>query len=82
MKTISLSELLNGFSSVLLEVESGQSMRITLEDVPIADLVPISKLRRTFIERADMERFLARSALDRNFAQDVDATLSGTINEF
>ena len=82
MKTISIYELLDRISSVLLEVELGQSMCITLAGIPIADLVPIPKLRRTFVERANVERLLAHSTLDRNFAQHVNATLSGTIDEF
>jgi antitoxin (DNA-binding transcriptional repressor) of toxin-antitoxin stability system len=55
MKTISLFLLIDRISPVLLEVESGQSMRVTLAGIPIADLVPIPKSRRMFVDRADVE---------------------------
>ncbi len=56
-------------------------MRITVDGRPVADLVPIAGIRRTFVARAEIENLLARASLDRNFARDLKAAAGGTIDE-
>ena len=73
MKTIPQRELRNRIGRVLREVERGRQMRITVAGRPVADLVPIAGVRRTFVARAEIENLLARASLDRNFARDLKA---------
>lgn len=56
-------------------------MRITVDGRPVADLVPIAGVRRTFVARAEIEKLLARASLDRNFVRDLNAAAGGTIDE-
>jgi len=81
MKTIPQRELRNRIGRVLREVEQGQPMRVTVDGRPVADLVPIAGVRRTFDARAEIEKLLARASLDRNFMRDLNAAAGGTIDE-
>ena len=76
MKTIPQRELRNRISRVLREVEAGERLRITVDGRPVADLVPVGGVRRTFVPKDDVLALLRRASLDRNFARDtVDATI-------
>jgi prevent-host-death family protein len=81
MKTIPQRELRNRIGPVLREVEQGRPMRITVDGRPVADLVPIAGIRRTFVARAEIENLLAHASLDRNFARDLDAATGATSDE-
>ncbi|MBM2809515.1 MAG: putative prevent-host-death family protein [Chloroflexi bacterium] len=81
MKTIPQRELRNQIARVLREVEAGESMRITVDGRPVADLVPITGKRRTFVPRSDVEWILANAPLDELFARDIDEMLGATIDE-
>jgi len=80
MKTIPQRELCNRVSGVLREVEAGERMRITVDGRPVADLVPVGGVRRTFVPRDDVAALLRRTPLDRNFARDLAPT-DATIDE-
>lgn len=81
MKTIPQRELRNQIGRVLREVEAGESMRITVDGRPVADLVPIAGKRRTFVPRSELEWILANAPLDEAFARDIDEVLGATIDE-
>lgn len=80
MKTIPQRELRNRVSGVLREVEAGQRMRITVDGRPVADLIPVGGVRRTFVTRDDITALLRRAPLDRNFSRDLAPT-DATIDE-
>jgi prevent-host-death family protein len=80
MKTIPQRELRNGVSRVLREVEAGEHMRITVDGRPVADLIPIGGIRRTFVPGEEVVALLKTTSLDRKFARDI-APLSATIDE-
>jgi len=81
MKTIPQRELRNRVSRVLRQVEAGERMRITVDGRPVAELVPIGALRRTFVPRDDVVRLLARAPLDRKFPSDIEGAAGATIEE-
>jgi len=81
MKTIPQRELRNRVSRVLRQVEAGERMRITVDGRPVADLVPIGGVRRTFVPQDELLRLLARASLDRKFARDIKGVTGGTIEE-
>ncbi len=80
MKSIPQRELRNHTSRVLREVEAGEHIRITVDGRPVADLVPIGCVRRTFLPKDDVLELLRRAPLDRNFERDLAAVLA-TIDE-
>jgi prevent-host-death family protein len=72
MKTIPQRELRNRISRVLREVEAGERMRITVDGRPVADLVPLAGVRRTFVPKEDVISLLRRASLDRKFQTDLE----------
>jgi prevent-host-death family protein len=80
MRTIPQRELRNRISQVLREVEAGEGMRITVDGRPVADLIPIGGMRRTFVPKDDILGIIQRAALDRNFTRDC-SSVSATIDE-
>jgi antitoxin (DNA-binding transcriptional repressor) of toxin-antitoxin stability system len=57
---------------VLREVEAGERMRITVDGRPVADLVPLAGVRRTFVPKEDVISLLRRASLDRKFQTDLE----------
>lgn len=73
MKTITQRELRNDSAAVLREVQGGQSLIVTRNGVPVAELRPIH--RRRFVPRAPLAEAAARAPhmdADR-FRADLDA---------
>ena len=78
MKAIPQRELRNHVSRVLRQVEAGERMRITVDGRPVADLVPIGGVRRTFVPIDEVLRLLARAPLDRKFSRDIEGPAGAT----
>jgi prevent-host-death family protein len=81
MKLIAQRELRNQISGVLRQVEAGERLRVTVGGRPVADLVPITGARATFVPRKALQDLLARASLDPAFGHDVDAVAGATIDE-
>ncbi|HTE83177.1 MAG TPA: type II toxin-antitoxin system prevent-host-death family antitoxin [Dehalococcoidia bacterium] len=81
MKTIPQRELRNNISRVLRDVEQGERVRVTVDGRPVADLVPISHGRRTFVPWETIEKILREAPLDPGFRDDIKAAAGGTIDE-
>ncbi|HVC33237.1 MAG TPA: type II toxin-antitoxin system prevent-host-death family antitoxin [Chloroflexota bacterium] len=81
MKTIPQRELRNNIAQVLREVEAGQTLRVTVNGRPVADLVPVSPTRQTFVGRDDIARILAHLSSDPDFAGDIASAVGETIGE-
>jgi prevent-host-death family protein len=80
MKTIPQRELRNHISRVLREVEAGEHIRITVDGRPVAELVPVSGVRRRFVPRSTVLELLRRAPLDRDFERDLEV-VSATVEE-
>ena len=66
MRTLSLREANQKFSSYIAEVEQGEHFVIERRGVPIAELIPYMRKRRTLAEReAGWNRMVAM--LDKGF---------------
>jgi len=79
--TIPQRELRNNIARVLREVEAGEHLRITVDGRPVADLVPIAGVRRTFVSREDVTQLLETASLDAGFRADVAALTGATIDD-
>jgi prevent-host-death family protein len=75
MRTITERELRNQLGRVLREVEAGESVRVTIDGQPVADLVPISPIRSTFVPRDEVLEILESLRPDPDFARDVESEL-------
>lgn len=81
MRIIPQRELRNTIARVLRQVEAGEHLRITVDGGPVADLVPIAGVRRTFVSREDATRLVESASLDAGFGADVVALMGATIDE-
>lgn len=81
VRIIPQRELRNQIARVLRQVEEGERLRITVDGRPVADLVPLGGVRRTFVARDDLAQLLRRSSLDPAFAGDIEAATGATIDE-
>jgi prevent-host-death family protein len=81
MRTIPQRELRNQIGRVLREVEAGERLRVTVDGRPVADLIPIGGVRRTFVPREEIASLIGAAALDPNFARELDALIGATIDE-
>jgi antitoxin (DNA-binding transcriptional repressor) of toxin-antitoxin stability system len=62
-------------------VEAGERLLITVDGRPVADLVPIRGVRRTFVPIEEVLRLLAPPPLDRKFSRDIEGAVGATIDE-
>jgi antitoxin (DNA-binding transcriptional repressor) of toxin-antitoxin stability system len=56
-------------------------MRITVGGRPVAELMPIGGVRRTFVPRDRVLELLERAPLDRKFARDIEGAAGATIEQ-
>jgi prevent-host-death family protein len=73
-------ELRNDIGNVLRRVARGQRLRVTVRGRPVADLVPVSEVRR-FVPRSEFGPILIEDPLDSGFAEDIRTVLGGTVEE-
>jgi prevent-host-death family protein len=81
VRSIPQRELRNNIAQVLRQVEAGERIRVTVDGRPVADLVPVGGVRRTFVARDAVLDLLRRAPLDLGFARDIDAAAGATIDE-
>jgi prevent-host-death family protein len=81
MKLIPQRELRNRISQVLRRVEAGERLRITVDGRPVADLIPVSGARRTYVPRDEVIELLTRAPLDPAFVRDLHGAVGATIEE-
>lgn len=81
MRTIPQRELRNHISRVLRQVEDGESVRVTVDGRPVADLVPIRNATRTFVPAAEVIQLLSRASLDEGFTHDIEDITGAAIDE-
>ncbi len=81
MRTVPQRELRNHIARVLREVEAGETLRVTVDGRPVADLVPIARARRRFVPREEVARILQKVPLDAEFSRDIEEILGATIDE-
>ncbi len=82
MDTIPQRELRNDISRILRRVEGGERLRITVAGRAVADLVPITTGRRTFVPVAEFLRILEEAPLDAGFSRDIDDALDQEIESY
>ena len=80
-RTISQRELRNDSAAVLREVESGQTLVITRNGTPVAELRPLGPRRFVPRERLAQAAKVAPRIDARRFRADVDAIVDQGVND-
>lgn len=80
MREISQNELRNNLTSVLTEVNAGDSLRITVRGRAVAELVPVEP-GADLLTADDVQRIRRESPLDAAFLADIEALAGGTVDE-
>lgn len=80
-KTIAQRELRNDNARVIDEVVSGQSFLITRNGVPVAELRPVQRPRRTFVPKSELQTLAAAGPhLDATkFRSDLDSVVDQSL---
>lgn len=80
MKTITQRELRNDSGGILRDVQAGETLIVTRNGVPVAELRPV--YRRRFVPRAAIAQEAARAPrIDAaRFRADIDAIIDQTIH--
>lgn len=80
IKTINQRELRNASAQVLREVQAGQSIVVTRNGEPVAELRPLQP--RRFVPRAALAEAAARAApIDaRRFRADIDSVVDQSVD--
>ena len=80
MRSIPQRELRNDIGRVLREVEAGETIEVTVDGRPVAQIVPIER-PRTWVPWEQVERILRDAPLDPGFKRDIDELLPDTIDD-
>lgn len=71
MTEIASRELRNDTAGVLRRVEAGESLTVTSNGRPVAQLVPVPRTRRSWMPRAELVRLLRDAQADPGLRDDL-----------
>lgn len=71
MTEIASRELRNDTAGVLRRVEAGESLTVTSNGRPVAQLVPVPRRRRTWLSREELIRILDEAQADPGLRDDL-----------
>lgn len=71
MAEIASRELRNDTAGVLRRVEAGESLTVTSNGRPVAQLVPVPRRRRTWLSREELIRILEEAQADPGLRDDL-----------
>lgn len=71
MTEIASRELRNDTAGVLRRVEAGESLTVTSNGRPVAQLVPVPRRRRTWLSREELIRILEEAQADPGLRDDL-----------
>jgi prevent-host-death family protein len=77
--SISVRDLRNTVSAVLRRVESGETLTVTVDRRPVAELVPLR--RRRAVPTSEAFAVASRHAADRGLLKEVQDMLSQTTDD-
>lgn len=72
MSEIPSRELRNDTAGVLRRVQAGERVVVTVNGRPVAELIPVQQVRRTWIGRAELAERLGRVQADPGLRADLD----------
>lgn len=81
MTEIASRDLRNDTAAVLRRVEAGESLTVTSNGRPVAQLVPVPRSRRAPIPRAELIRRLSRHQADPGLRDDLRELAGDTTDD-
>lgn len=81
MRTMSEHDLRAGLTEVLQQVRAGERLRIIVDGLPVADLVPVEPAAQTWVPWDEVEQIRATAPLDPQFAADIGAVVGASVDE-
>jgi antitoxin (DNA-binding transcriptional repressor) of toxin-antitoxin stability system len=81
MRIVTERELRQDLSQALQHVQAGERLRIIVDGLPVADLVPVEDTQQTWVSRDEVERIRADAPLDPAFTADLRAVVGATVDE-
>jgi antitoxin (DNA-binding transcriptional repressor) of toxin-antitoxin stability system len=70
-KDVSIRELRNSTSSVIAQLEAGESLTLTVNRRPVADIVPHVQQRDPWVPASDLQRIVSEAPADPGLLNDL-----------
>ncbi len=70
-RDVSIRELRNSTAALVSELEAGESLTLTVNRRPVADILPHLAQRDPWVPAAELRRIRAESAADRGLLEDL-----------
>jgi antitoxin (DNA-binding transcriptional repressor) of toxin-antitoxin stability system len=80
-REVSIRELRNSTSSVIAELESGESLTLTVNRRPVADIVPHAQERDPWVPSGDLRRIVETTPADPALLDDLADVRGAEIDE-
>jgi antitoxin (DNA-binding transcriptional repressor) of toxin-antitoxin stability system len=70
-RDVSIRELRNSTSSVVAELEAGESLTLTVNRRPVADIVPHAQQRDPWVSSSELRRIVGEAPADAGLLEDL-----------
>lgn len=70
-RDVSIRELRNSTSSVVAELEAGESLTLTVNRRPVADIVPHAQQRDPWVSSSELRRLVGEAPADAGLLEDL-----------
>jgi prevent-host-death family protein len=80
-RQISVRDLRNHTSQVVAAVRSGERLSLTVNRMPVADIVPHTAFRSPWVPSATLREIVAQAGADRGLLEDLASVRDDVIDE-
>ena len=80
-RQISVRDLRNHTAQVVAAVRSGERLSLTVNRMPVADIVPHEALRSPWVPSATLREIVAKAGADRGLLEDLASVRGDVIDE-
>jgi prevent-host-death family protein len=81
MAVVASRDLRNHTAEILRKVARGDRVTITVNGMPVAELAPVTSVRRPSMPRSELATVLARHQADAGLRDDLDALTADTTDD-
>ena len=80
-RDVSIRELRNSTSSVVAELEAGESLTLTVNRRPVADIVPHAQQRDPWVSSSELRRIVGEAPADAGLLEDLSDVRGAEIDD-
>jgi len=80
-REVSIRELRNSTSSVVADLEAGESLTLTVNRRPVADILPHTEARDPWIPSTELRRIVREAGADAALLEDLDDVRGAELDE-